>query len=96
MDNPQLLPLVDGYFRTEQSGAGARDVRLLAEKPYAQPCTRTVLRPSWDLAHDPRACDQIARRKPRACCGRLPAFEASIYKQRNSSSALQPAKHWRG
>ena len=38
-DNPQLLPLVDGYFRTEQTSDGARDVRLLADKAYSHPST---------------------------------------------------------
>ena len=74
-DNPQLLPLVDGYFRTEQTSDGARDVRLLADKAYSHPSTRTALRRRGIKHTIPERDDQIARRKAKGSAGgRPPAF----------------------
>ena len=71
-DNPQLLPLVDGYFRTEQTSDGARDVRLLADKAYSHPSTRTALRRRGIKHTIPERDDQIARRKAKGSAGGRP------------------------
>ncbi len=96
-DNPQLLPLVDGYFRTEQTSDGARDVRLLADKAYSHPSTRTALRRRWIKHTIPERDDQIARRKAKGSAGgRPPAFDAAIYKQRNTvERGFNRLKQWR-
>jgi putative transposase len=97
-DNPQLLPLVDGYFRTEQTSDGARDVRLLADKAYSHPSTRTALRRRGIKHTIPERDDQIARRKAKGSAGgRPPAFDAEIYKQRNTvERGFNRLKQWRG
>ena len=97
-DNPQLLPLVDGYFRTEQTSDGARDVRLLADKAYSHPSTRTALRRRGIKHTIPERDDQIARRKAKGSAGgRPPAFDAAIYKQRNTvERGFNRLKQWRG
>ena len=41
-DNPQLLPLVDGYFGAEHTTDSASEARLVADKAYSHPSTRTA------------------------------------------------------
>ena len=44
-DNPQLVPLLDDYAAADtQHGVSGRDFRLLADKAYSHPSTRTELR----------------------------------------------------
>src|SRR5271167_2445042 len=44
-DNPQLVPLLDDYAAAcKQQGASGRDFRLLGDKAYSHPSTRTELR----------------------------------------------------
>jgi putative transposase len=97
-DNPQLLPLVDGYFGAEQTTDSAGDVRLLADKAYSHPSTRTALRRRGIKHTIPERDDQIARRKARGSAGgRPPAFDAEIYKQRNTvERGFNRLKQWRG
>jgi transposase len=93
-DNPQLLPLIDSY---RQAGRAAA-VRLLADKAYSHPSTRTALR-SRRIAHTiPERSDQIARRKANGSRGgRRPAFDPEIYKKRNTvERGYLRLKQWRG
>ena len=97
-DNPQLLPLVDGYFAAEQTTDSARDVRLLADKAYSHPSTRMALRRRGIKHTIPERDDQLARRKVKGSAGgRPPAFDAEIYKQRNTvERGFNRLKQWRG
>lgn len=93
-DNPQLLPLLDGYRQAGRAGG----VRLLADKAYSHPSTRTALR-SRRIAHIiPEKSDQIARRKAKGSRGgRPPAFDPEIYKKRNTvERGYLRLKQWRG
>lgn len=65
-DNPQLLPLVDGYFGAEQTTDCTRDVRLLADKAYSHPSTRAALRHRGIKHTIPERDDQLAGARPRA------------------------------
>ena len=62
-DNPQLLPLVDGYFGAEHTTDSASEIRLVADKAYSHPSTRTALRRRGIRHTIPERDDQIARRK---------------------------------
>lgn len=97
-DNPQLLPLVDGYFGAEQTTDCTRDVRLLADKAYSHPSTRAALRHRGIKHTIPERDDQLARRKAKGSAGgRPPAFDAEIYKQRNTvERGFNRLKQWRG
>jgi putative transposase len=97
-DNPQLLPLVDGYLAAEQTTDTAGDVRLLADKAYSHPSTRTALRRRGIKHTIPERDDQIARRKAKGSAGgRPPAFDSAIYKQRNTvERGFNRFKQWRG
>ena len=77
---------------------GARDVRLLADKAYSHPSTRTALRRRGIKHTIPERDDQIARRKAKGSAGgRPPAFDAAIYKQRNTvERGFNRLKQWRG
>jgi transposase len=87
-DNPQLLPLVEGYLASAPTIDTAGDVRLIADKAYSHPSTRTALRRRGIKHTIPERDDQIARRKAKGSAGgRLPAFDAAIYKQRNTVNA---------
>lgn len=84
-DNPQLLPLVDGYLTDEQTTDTARGIQLLADKAYSHPSTRTALRRRGIKHTIPERDDQITRRKAKGSAGgRPPTFDAEIYKQRNT------------
>ena len=65
-DNPQLLPLLDGYFPSEFTDAGPLDVRLLADKAYSHPSTRRELRRRRVEHTIPERRDQIAAGRPKA------------------------------
>jgi putative transposase len=97
-DNPQLLPLLDGYFASGYTDAGPRDVRLLADKAYSHPSTRRELRRRRVRHTIPERRDQVANRKAKGSAGgRPPAFDAEIYRQRNTMErAFNRLKQWRG
>ena len=65
-DNPQLLPLVNGYLAADHTTDTAGDVRLIADKAYSHPSTRTALRRRGIKHTIPERDDQIARRKAKA------------------------------
>ena len=80
-DNPQLVPLLDDYAAAcKQQGASGRDFRLLGDKAYSYPSTRTELR-SRRIKHTiPQRSDQIARRKAIGSTGgRPPALSNCQY-----------------
>jgi putative transposase len=97
-DNPELLPLVDGYFGAAHRTETARDVRLIADKAYSHPSTRAALRRRGIKHTIPERDDQIARRKAKGSAGgRPPAFDTAIYKQRNTvERGFNRLKQWRG
>ena len=68
-DNPALLPLVDGYFGAEATADAVGDVRLLADKVYSHPSTRTALRKRRIKHTIPERDDQITRRKAKGSAG---------------------------
>lgn len=98
-DNPQLMPLLDEYTAAgRQSGQPADDIRLLADKAYSHPSTRTQLR-SRRVKHTiPERRDQIERRKAKGSAGgRPPAFDAVLYGLRNTvERGFNRLKQWRG
>lgn len=97
-DNPQLLPLLDGYLASEFTDAGPGDVRLLADKAYSHPSTRRELRRRRIMHTIPERRDQIATRKAKGSAGgRPPAFDEQTYQQRNTMErAFGRVKQWRG
>jgi putative transposase len=98
-DNPQLMPLLDDYDDAcAERGVAGRDFRLLADKAYSHPSTRTELR-SRRIKHTiPERKDQIARRKAKGSAGgRPPAFDAELYGLRNTvERGYNRLKQWRG
>ena len=79
-DNPQLVPLLDDYGGASRDwGVSGRDFRLLADKAYSHPSTRTALR-SRRVKHTiAERKDQIARRKANGSAGgRPPAFDPAL------------------
>lgn len=98
-DNPQLVPLLDDYAeRRRAGGEPGRDFRLLGDKAYSHPSTRTALR-SKKIKHTiPERTDQIARRKAKGSAGgRPPAFDAALYGLRNTvERGFNRLKQWRG
>lgn len=97
-DNPQLLPLLDGYLASGYTDDGPLNVRLLADKAYSHPSTRRELRRRRVKHTIPERRDQVATRKAKGSAGgRPPAFDAEIYKQRNTiERAFGRVKQWRG
>jgi len=92
-DNPYLLPLLAAHHASDTDR-----FRLLADKAYSHPSTRAALR-AKRIAHTiPERSDQIARRKAKgADGGRPPAFDAGIYKDRNTvERGFGRLKQWRG
>lgn len=84
-DNPQLVPLLDGYQIT-RSAAGLPPSRLhlLADKAYSHPSTRRALRRRRISCTIPERIDQIQRRRDRGRRGgRPPNFSAARYRDRN-------------
>jgi putative transposase len=98
-DNPQLAPLLDDYASAcKKRSASGRDFRLLADKAYSHPSTRTELR-SRRIKHTiPERKDQIARRKAKGSAGgRPPGFDAVLYALRNTvERGFNRLKQWRG
>jgi len=97
-DNPQLLPLLDEHLASDYTAAGPLEVRLLADKAYSHPSTRRELRRRRIKHTIPERRDQVAGRKAKGSAGgRPPAFDAEIYKQRNTMErAFNRLKQWRG
>lgn len=98
-DNPQLVPLLDDYARTRRAaGEPGADFRLLGDKAYSHPSTRTELR-SRRIKHTiPERKDQIAWRKAKGSKGgRPPGFDTELYGLRNTvERGFNRLKHWRG
>ena len=98
-DNPQLMPLLENYAQTRRAaGKPSRDFRLLGDKAYSHPSTRTELR-SRRIKHTiPERKDQIARRKAKwSAGGRPPAFDPELYGLRNTvERGFNRLKQWRG
>ena len=98
-DNPQLVPLLDDYGGASRDrGVSGRDFRLLADKAYSHPSTRTELRARRIKHTIPERKDQIARRKAKGSAGgRPPAFDAALYGLRNTvERGFNRLKQWRG
>lgn len=85
-DNPQLLPLLD-QISIGRYGPGrprSRPDRVLADKAYSHPSTRTALRQRRIAFTCPERVDQIERRQAKGRRGgRPPVFDQAIYAQRN-------------
>jgi transposase len=85
-DNPQLLPLLD-EVSVPRCGPGRprqRPDRVVADKAYSHPSTRTALRSRGIAFTCPERSDQIAHRKAKGSAGgRPPAFDQAIYAGRN-------------
>ena len=92
-DNPHLVPLLEAHH----AGDGEK-FRLLADKAYSHPSTRKQLRARRIPHTIPERADQIARRKAKGPDGgRPPAFDAGIYKDRNTvERGFGRLKQWRG
>lgn len=91
-DNPYLEPLLAAHRLADTAA-----FRLLADKAYSHPSTRAQLR-AKKIAHTiPQRSDQIARRKAKGSAGgRPPAFDAEIYKDRNTvERGFGRLKQWR-
>lgn len=93
-DNPMLAPLIEALVAAGQD----LDFRLLADKAYSHPSTRTFLRDKRIKHTIPERSDQIARRKAKGSKGgRPPAFDAEMYKLRNTvERSFCRLKQWRG
>jgi transposase len=93
-DNPMLAPLIEAFI---ESG---RDLgfRLLADKAYSHPSTRTFLRERRIKHTIPERHDQIAHRKSKGSKGgRPPGFDSTAYKKRNTvERSFNRFKQWRG
>jgi transposase len=85
-DNPQLLPLLD-QISVRRDGPGRprkRPERVLADKAYSHPSTRTELRRRGIAFTSPEKTDQIARRLAKGSRGgRPPVFDPVVYADRN-------------
>jgi transposase len=85
-DNPQLLPLLD-QIAVGRDGPGRprkRPERVLADKAYSHPSTRSALRRRGIAFTSPERRDQIAHRAAKGSRGeRPPAFEPELYADRN-------------
>ena len=93
-DNPMLAPLVDAAI---EAGYG-KQFRLLADKAYSHPSTRSYLREKRIKHTIPQRTDQIAQRQDKGSKGgRPPAFDAQAYAQRNTvERSFNRLKQWRG
>ena len=93
-DNPMLAALVQAVADSGQD----QDFRLLADKAYSHPSTRTFLRGRKIKHTIPERSDQIARRKAKGSNGgRPPGFDSETYKQRNTiERSFSRVKQWRG
>jgi transposase len=92
-DNPMLAPLLTRHRLYDR-----RPFRLLADKAYSHPSTRSHLR-ALKIPHTiPERIDQIGRRKAKGSAGGRPAsFDHLIYKWRNTAErGFNRLKQWRG
>ena len=93
-DNPMLAPLLKEHLAKEPN----RGLRLLGDKAYSHPSTRTRLR-RMKIKHTiPERSDQIRHRKAKGSAGgRPPAFDPEIYRHRNTvERGFSRFKQWRG
>lgn len=92
-DNPMLLPVIDAHRAGDRTG-----FRLLADKAYSHPSTRTALRAKKIPHTIPERRDQIAHRKAKGSLGgRPPSFDPRLYRERNTvERGFNRLKHWRG
>jgi transposase len=85
-DNPHLLPLLD-EVSVHRNGPGRprkRPDRVIADKAYSHPSTRSALRRRGIAFTCPEKSDQIARRQAKGSAGgRPPAFDQTLYAGRN-------------
>jgi transposase len=80
-DNPELLPLLDDIHDINVDGQRVRVGRVIADKAYAHPSTRSALRRRRIKATIPERVDQMAHRKARGSAGGSPpAFAPDLYK----------------
>lgn len=91
-DNPYLQPLLAAH-RIGDSAA----FRLLADKAYSHPSTRSQLRANRIPHTLPERSDQIERREAKGSAGgRPPAFDVEVYKDRNTvERGFGRLKQWR-
>jgi putative transposase len=91
-DNPYLKPLLQAH-----RAGDTETFRLLADKAYSHPSTRSHLRASRIPHTIPERSDQIKRRKDKGPAGgRPPAFDAELYKDRNTvERGFGRLKQWR-
>jgi len=95
-DNPHLLPLLDGYRL--RNGIAAANIVLAGDKAYTGKKTRSQLR-KRKIKHviPEKRNERAARRKKGSKGGRPPAFDAEIYKWRNTvERSFNRLKQWRG
>ena len=92
-DNPMLWPLLEAHRTTSRA-----PIRVLADKAYSHNSTRTRLRQMRIRHTIPEKSDQIAWRKAKGSAGgRPPAFDADLYRQRNTvERGFNRLKQWRG
>lgn len=92
-DNPMLLPIITAHRVGDRS-----EFRLLADKAYSHPSTRTALRAKKIPHTIPERRDQIAQRKAKGSRGgRPPSFDPQIYRERNTvERGFNRLKQWRG
>lgn len=93
-DNPMLATLVAALAE----GGHDQGFRLLADKAYSHPSTRTFLR-SRKIKHTiPEKSDQVGRRRAKGSKGGRPTgFDSEIYRQRNTiERSFSRVKQWRG
>jgi putative transposase len=98
-DNPQLVALLDDYAGAcRDRGVSGGDFRLLGDKAYSHPSTRTELRCRRIKHTIPERTDQIGRRKAKGSTGgRPPGFDAALYGLRNTvERGFNRLKQWRG
>jgi len=85
-DNPQLLPLLD-QVAVGRNGPGRprkRPDRVVADKAYSHPSTRSALRNRGIAFTCPEKSDQVARWKAKSAAGgRPPACDQGVYAGRN-------------
>ena len=97
-DNPQLVPLLDDHAALRKAaGLPVQDFRLLADKAYSHPSTRTKLRARRIKHTIPERADQIKHRKAKGSAGgRPPAFDPEHYALRNTvERGFNRLKQWR-
>lgn len=99
-DNPQLQVLLADVAVPRPGGGRPRSCpdRLVADKAYSHPSTRTLLRRRGIPATIPQRSDQIAHRRAKGSAGGRPyAFDEEIYKRRNVVERyFNRLKQWRG